>query len=311
MSEKGMRRNVVKKLVAVGLLGLSLVQIPSRVASASSEAVSESSASENEAETYQAVSDYEVVREGTGLGSIGITGEPDAEYELIFRISEGGALGEATFLYSPDGGSRWSENRRIPLSGFFSLGNTGLTAEFYLPDNAGFVAGDVYRCYVSDPTKVIRVKQDGNRAIDITVSSNVEDMTAFEVLAQMGASIAVKIRKGGAIGEAVWQVSQDGGLTWGEEVYATEELVVSSEVNDISLGVTVVFAPISKAEVLSFERGDVIRIYAEDTAKDNFMTVTVILLLVVSVIGFLIFFGNEKLKDAIPPESEYGLWEHG
>ena len=295
-----MRKNVVKKLVAVGLLGLSLVQAPSRVAWASSEA-----------EVYQVVSDYEVLREGTGLGSIGITGEPDAEYEMIFRISKGGALGEATFIYSPDGGVRWSENSRIPLSGFYSLGNTGLTAEFHLPGDSEFLEGDIYRCYVSDPTKVIRVKQDGNSAVDITVSSNMEDMTAFEVLAQMGASIAVKIRKGGAIGEAVWQVSQDGGLTWGEEVYATEELVVSSEVNDISLGVTVVFAPISKAEVLNFERGDVIRIYAEDTGKDNFMTVTVILLLVVSVIGFLIFFGNKKLKDAIPPESEYGLWEHG
>lgn len=295
-----MRRNVVKKLVAVGLLGLSLVQAPSRAVWASSEV-----------EVYQVASDYEVLQEGIGLGSIGITGEPDIEYELIFRISKGGALGEATFLYSPDGGSRWSEDRRIPLSGFFSLGNTGLTAEFYLPGDSEFVEGDIYRCYVSDPTKVIRVKQDGNSAVDITVSSNVEDMTAFEVLAQMGASIAVKIRKGGAIGEAVWQVSQDGGLTWGEEVYATKELVVSSEVNDISLGVTVAFAPVSKAEVLSFERGDVIRIYTEDTAKDNFMTVTVVLLLVVSVIGFLIFFGNKKLKDAIPPESEYGLWEHG
>jgi len=295
-----MRRNVVKKLVAVGLLGLSLVQAPSRAVWASSEV-----------EVYQVASDYEVLQEGIGLGSIGITGEPDVEYELIFRISKGGALGEATFLYSPDGGSRWSEDRRIPLSGFFPLGNTGLTAEFYLPGDSEFVEGDIYRCYVSDPTKVIRVKQDGNSAVDITVSSNVEDMTAFEVLAQMGASIAVKIRKGGAIGEAVWQVSQDGGLTWGEEVYATKELVVSSEVNDISLGVTVAFAPVSKAEVLSFERGDVIRIYTEDTAKDNFMTVTVVLLLVVSVIGFLIFFGNKKLKDAIPPESEYGLWEHG
>ncbi len=306
-----MRKNVVKKLVAVGLLGLSLVQAPSHAAWASSEAVSESSASENEAETYQAASDYEVVREGTGLGSIGITGEPDAEYEFIFRISKGGALGEATFLYSPDGGTRWSEDSRIPLSGFYSLGNTGLTAEFHLPGASEFVEGDIYRCYVSDPTKVIRIKQDGNRAVNITVSSNVEDMTAFEALAQMGTSIAVKIRKGGAIGEAVWQVSQDGGLTWSEEVYATEELVISSEVNDISLGVTVAFAPISKAEVLSFARGDVIRIYAEDTGKDNFMTVTVILLLLVSVIGFLVFLGNKKLKSAIPPESEYGLWEHG
>ncbi|MBP3594359.1 MAG: hypothetical protein J6J44_07505 [Lachnospiraceae bacterium] len=306
-----MKSNVVKKLVAAGVLGLSLVQASNRAVWANSEAVTESSASEIEAEKYQIASDYEVLQEGTGLGIIGITGEPDAEYELIFQISEGSALGEATFLYSLDGGSRWSEDRRVPLSGFYSLGNTGLTAEFYLPGDSEFVAGDVYRCYVSDPTKVIRMKQDGNSAVDITVSSNVEDMTVFEVLDKMGISIAVKIRKGGAIGEAVWQVSQDGGLTWGEEVYATEELVISSEVNGIPLGVTVVFAPVSKAEALSFERGDVIRIYAEDTAKDNFMTVTVILLLVVSVIGFLIFFGNKKLKDAIPPESEYGLWEHG
>ena len=138
-----------------------------------------------------------------------------------------------------------------------------------------------------------------------------EGKTAFEVLEQMESTIAVKIRKGGVIGEAVWQVSQDGGLTWGEEAYATEALVISSEINGILLGVTIAFQPVSKTEILSFERGDVIRIYAEDTAKDNFMTVTVIFLLAVLIIGFLVFFGNKKLKDAIPPESEYGLWEHG
>ena len=133
----------------------------------------------------------------------------------------------------------------------------------------------------------------------------------LEVLKQMESTIAVKIRRSGGIGEAVWQVSQDGGLTWSEETYATEELVISSEINGVLLGVTIAFQPVSKAEILSFERGDVIRIYAENTAQDNFMTVTVIFLLAVLIIGFLVFFGNKKLKDVIPPESEYGLWEHG
>lgn len=311
MMAVGMRRSVIKKLFAVGLMGLVLVQAPGRAAFAESKTAEDDVEAERTVEEVQLDSTYEVFHEGTGLGSIGITGEPEAGYELVFRISESGALGEAAFTYSPDGGNRWSEDIRIPLSGFYALGASGLTAEFHLPKDAVFVTGDVYQCYVPDPSKVIRVNQDGNSAVAIEVLSNVADRTAFEVLEQMEAAIVVKIRKGGAIGEAVWQVSQDGGLTWGEEAYATEELMIFSEINGVPLGVTVVFVPASKGDVLTFERGDVIRIYAENTAKDNFMTVTVIFLLVVSVIGFLVFFGNKKLKDAIPPEREYGLWEHG
>lgn len=57
---------------------------------------------------------------------------------------------KVTFLYSPDGGSRWSEDRRIPLSGFFSLGNTGLTAEFHLLGDSEFVEGDIYTVDVAE-----------------------------------------------------------------------------------------------------------------------------------------------------------------
>ena len=294
-------RSAIRKLFAVGLIGLALVQVPERVIFAGSDVVDD----------IQLTSGYEVVQEGTGPGRIGITGEAEAEYDFVFRITESGVLGEASFIYSPDGGKRWSETVRIPLSGFYVLGTSGLTAEFWLPEEEVFLAEDIYRCYVPDPFKLVRIKQDGNSSVAIEVHSNVEDKTAFEVLEQMESTIAVKIRRSGGIGEAVWQVSQDGGLTWSEETYATEELVISSEINGVLLGVTIAFQPVSKAEILSFERGDVIRIYAEDATKDNFMTVTVIFLLAVLIIGFLVFFGNKKLKDAIPPESEYGLWEHG
>lgn len=294
-------RSAIRKLFAVGLIGLALVQVPERVIFAGSDVVDD----------IQLTSGYEVVQEGTGPGRIGITGEAEAEYDFVFRITESGVLGEASFIYSPDGGKRWSETIRIPLSGFYVLGTSGLTAEFWLPEEEVFLAGDIYRCYVPDPFKLVRIKQDGNSSVAIEVHSNVEGKTAFEVLEQMESTIAVKIRRSGGIGEAVWQVSQDGGLTWSEETYATEELVISYEINGVLLGVTIAFQPVSKTEILSFERGDVIRIYAENTAKDNFMTVTVIFLLAVLIISFLVFFGNKKLKEAIPLESEYGLWEHG
>lgn len=294
-------RSAIRKLYAVGLIGLALMQVPERTTFAASDV----------ADDVQLTSGYEVVQEGTGCGRIGITGEPEAKYDFVFRITESGVLGEASFIYSPDGGNRWSETIRIPLSGFYVLGTSGLTAEFWLPEEEVFLAEDIYRCYVQDPFKLVRIKQDGNSSVAIEVHSNVEDKTAFEVLEQMESTIAVKIRRSGGIGEAVWQVSQDGGLTWSEETYATEELVISSEINGALLGVTIVFQTVSKSEILSFERGDVIRIYAENTSKDNFMTVIVIFLLAVLIIGFLIFFGNKKLKDAIPPESEYRLWEHG
>ena len=67
-------RSVIRKLFAVGLIGLALMQVPERTTFAASDVVDD----------IQLTSGYEVVQEGTGLGRIGITGEPEAEYDFIF-----------------------------------------------------------------------------------------------------------------------------------------------------------------------------------------------------------------------------------
>ena len=137
-------RSAIRKLFAVGLIGLALMQVPERATFAASDVVDD----------IQLTSGYEVVQEGTGLGRIGITGEPSAEYDFVFRITESGVLGEAAFIYSPDGGNRWSETIRIPLSGFYALGTSGLTAEFWLSEEEVFLNGESVGVLIMPPYKL-------------------------------------------------------------------------------------------------------------------------------------------------------------
>ena len=178
--------------------------------------------------------------------------------------------------------------------------------EFYSVDDMGFLAGDTYHCYITDPTKKIVIKQEIGSKVNITVESNSEDVKAFDVLENSEAAIRIKIIKEGKIGTAVWRLSTDGGLTWGEEEYAKEELVFSFGKNANNQSISVRFSPEPGTEV-EFLRNDVISIYAERTEKDGTITALVVLTVIVAGIGAGIYFGNKILKSAIPPESDYEL----
>lgn len=251
-------------------------------------------------------SDYEVTHTGSGISELGITGEADGEYNLLIKITKSGGLKEGYFQCSTDKGKTWGEGRQIPLSGIYILGSTGLTMEFYSVDNMGFLAGDTYHCYIPDPTKKIVIKQEIGSKVNITVESDSEDVKAFDVLENSEAAIRIKIIKEGTIGTAVWRLSTDGGLTWGEEEYAKEELVFSFGKNTNSQSVTIKFSPEPGTDV-EFLRNDVISIYAERTEKDGTITALVVLAAIVAGISAGIYLGNKILKSAIPPESDYEL----
>ena len=263
-------------------------------------------AEEIKTDSIHARSDYEVTHTGSGISELGITGEADGEYDLLIKITKSGGLKEGYFQCSTDKGKTWGEERQIPLSGIYILGSTGLVMEFYSVDDMGFLADDTYHCYIPDPTKKIVIKQEIGSKVNITVESDSEDVKAFDVLENSEAAIRIKIIKEGKIGTAVWRLSTDGGLTWGEEEYAKEELVFSFGKNANNQSISVRFSPEPGTEV-EFLRNDVISIYTERTEKDGTVTVLVVLTVIVAGIGAGIYFGNKILKSAIPPESDYDL----
>ena len=264
------------------------------------------SAEEIKTDSIHARSDYEVTHTGSGISKLGITGEADGEYNLLIKITKSGGLKEGYFQCSTDKGKTWGEERQIPLSGIYILGSTGLAMEFYSVDDMGFLVGDTYHCYIPDPTKKIVIKQEIGSNVNITVESASEEVRAFDVLENAEATIRIKIIKEGTIGTAVWRLSTDGGLTWGEEEYAKEELVFSFEKNANSQSLIVRFSPEPGTDV-EFLRNDVISIYVERTEKDGTVTALVVLAAIVASIGAGVYFGNKILKSAIPPESDYEL----
>lgn len=273
--------------------------------------------SENSTETgteveptkLHALSDFDVTHTGAGLGEIGVTGEQTNEYELTIKIVEGGTLGIGTFAYTKDKGKTWSEPIQIPLSGFYSLKGSGLTIEFFLPTNdVSFITGDTYEFYVPNPDTNIVIKHLGNSNTTVEVISNVPDMRAFNVLEKINIKIKIKILKEGDFGKAVWQISKDDGVTWGDQEYAAREIVITSA-TDANLSVTLRFEPkLSKFDTSNiFERDDEYSIYAERIGSSG--GATGIIIFFVIIVGFVVaaYVIYKKLKNAIPKEDSYRI----
>lgn len=96
----------------------------------------------------------DVTHTGTGLGMVGIEGTPQNLYTVYVHILESGAVNEASFRYTTDGGVTYSEEATIPLSKKFEMEGTGLTLTF--EENAdsegvSFVSGDIYGAVTTAP----------------------------------------------------------------------------------------------------------------------------------------------------------------
>ena len=250
-------------------------------------------------------SDFEVVHNGTGSGKIGITGEQKAEYDLQIKIMSTGLLSRSTFAYSTDGGVTWSEEILVPLSGYYILGNSGLTINFYLPatENTLFLQNDLYECYIPNPLTSIVIQQDGNSDAEVHVISNHLEKRAFDVLEQLGSKIQVKILKSGGFGTAVWQVSKDNGVTWSAQAYAEEKLLITTGTDE---SLTLQFTTESSNGVF-FEKDDMYTIYAERVADNSAGTAIMIIVALAGIFGVVLYFGNKKLKAAIPTELDYEI----
>lgn len=88
------------------------------------------------------------VTNGGGGPAVTVAGNANDDYLFIGKIVVGGVLGVATFQYSLDNGTTWSEIQTVPSGGTFAIPSSGLTLTF----PAGvYIAGSTYSFSATAP----------------------------------------------------------------------------------------------------------------------------------------------------------------
>ena len=252
--------------------------------------------------------DFVVVYFGAGNGKVGITGEQNRRYEILVKITESGYLGDGHFTYSLDGGGTWQGEMdiEIPLSGFYEIPLTGLTLEFAVPyvDADGFMAGDVYSAFIPDPSARIRCERTGRGSAMVEVLSVDPDIQAFDALEASGMEIIIDIQKSGGFGEAIWEISTDGGKTFSPQGYAEEELLFEDA------GIRLHFY--QEKDGLPFARGDRYTVFAvRENSQAGYGLFIFLAVALFGILGYAAYMLDRKLKAMLPKENDYrirGRW---
>lgn len=83
----------------------------------------------------------EVAHQGTGTGTMTVSGKPNNAYNMIVKITESGTLNTAAFVKSLNGGYSYDNEETIPLNGVYEIAGTGITATF----TGDLIEGDIYQ----------------------------------------------------------------------------------------------------------------------------------------------------------------------
>lgn len=84
-------------------------------------------------------------------GSITVSGYPQNSFSIVLKIIGSGGLNAATFMYSIDGGYSYSDEITVPLSGQYTIPQTGINVVFTLPDETIFSSGDHFSFGTTEP----------------------------------------------------------------------------------------------------------------------------------------------------------------
>jgi len=142
------------------------------------------------------------------------TGTADKSYTV--RIAGSGAPGTATCELSDDGGATWSAAATVPASGTVSLGD-GLTVRFGDDGATELTAGDLFyvNAYTGGQTTDARIDTPRAAANNGFAGAVALDASSGTYGGDRNRTYAVKFVGGGAVGDADYRVSSDGGKTWG------------------------------------------------------------------------------------------------
>lgn len=141
----------------------------------------------------------DLVHTGAGPEAV-LSGVPVENADIVLEISTiGGPLGTADYKISTDGGVTFGGDVVTPVDGIISIGTTGMTITL---DAGTHVVGDQY-------TTTIRIAIG-----DVVKTGTGPDITAAGTPVK-AANVVLQIISGGALNVATYQLSIDGGDTFG------------------------------------------------------------------------------------------------
>lgn len=105
----------------------------------------------------------EITAEGSGTGTLAITGTPTNAFSLQVMITGKGGLNAAAFKYSLDGGYSYSEELTVPISGEYTIEPAKIKLTFTAADSAEFEVGDKFFATTTAP---MMTNQDILTALD-------------------------------------------------------------------------------------------------------------------------------------------------
>lgn len=144
------------------------------------------------------------------------TGASDKTF--MVRVVNGGALGTATYQVSEDGGTTWLPDPAgtVPVDGTITLGD-GLTLTFVDDGSNSLTAGDTFtvNAYASGTATAPRV-DDPQAAAGNTFAGTVAlGASGGTYAGETNRTFVVQfVNGGGAVGDADYRISSDGGKTW-------------------------------------------------------------------------------------------------
>jgi len=119
----------------------------------------------------------------------------------VVRIVTGGALGEAVYEVSADGGTTWGSPATVPASGTISL-TGGLDLTFHDNGTNRLAVGDTFSLQTAESAKGNVFDGDVTASGSYTGSEN--------------KTYVVKIVDSGSFSDATYNISSDGGKTWSD-----------------------------------------------------------------------------------------------
>lgn len=232
---------------------------------------------------------------GTSEAIIYATGTQTTEYNIVVEIIKSGAVSEAVYKLSLDGGQTYSEDTVLPLSGVVVLNSTGLALNF----QGTFEEGDVYTAWFRNLAKDITVINQGDGYATVELLPTEERAYTYDIMYANKYLFRLEIKKDGAPGEAVFVYSLNNGEEYSEEMYIPEDGVYI--IGDT--GLKIVFnAPNNE----TFKRGDVYYVYLNYPEEQSYTSLYILLAVIsIAVIVVFVMLLGKKKKD-----SEYNLQKY-
>ncbi len=93
----------------------------------------------------------EVTSTKTGTGTMEASGTPNNAFAVVVEILKEGGLNAATFKYSINNGTTFSNELTVPLGGAYVIPDTGITITFTAPLEQTFASGDKFTFKTTAP----------------------------------------------------------------------------------------------------------------------------------------------------------------